>query len=106
MFSPNASPIPDAIVASAEEKLRHSAYLALQGVTCTYADGVLTLYGCLVSYHQKQIAQELVSGIDGVNEIRNLIGVVSMEQRQNCSELTCPRLRSGEGTTSHDKEVV
>jgi osmotically-inducible protein OsmY len=96
MDPPNSSLLPADIVTAAEERLRSSRYLGLQGVTCTFADGVLTLLGCLTSFHQKQMAQEAVAGIDGVKEIRNLIGVVTMEQRQNCRTQGCPRLQKGE----------
>jgi hypothetical protein len=86
------SPVIPNIAALAQERLRQSAYLALHDVACFYAHGVLTLHGCLPSHHLKQMAQVVVGEMAGIEQIENLIGVVSWEQRRHCSAFHCPRL--------------
>jgi hypothetical protein len=61
----------------AEGLLRRSPYLALKNVTCDLFDGVLVLRGCLPSYYLKQIAQEAVALLEGVERIDNQIQVVT-----------------------------
>jgi osmotically-inducible protein OsmY len=68
----------------AESRLRSNAYLALKNVSCDYHDGVLTLRGCLPTYYLKQIAQEAVARIEGVERIANEIEVVSSLRRAVC----------------------
>jgi len=40
-------------------------------------DGVLVLRGCLPTYYLKQIAQEVMGDLEGVNRIDNQIQVVN-----------------------------
>jgi len=61
----------------AENGLRKSPYLALSKVSCEFHDGVLTLRGCLPRYHLKQIAQEVVADVPGVEHVENQIEVVA-----------------------------
>jgi len=60
---------------SAERRLRRSSYFVLSTIGCTYRDGVLTLQGHLPTQYLKQVAQETVSGLDGVRAIANQIEV-------------------------------
>jgi osmotically-inducible protein OsmY len=52
-------------------RLRRSSYREVRGVTCEFHEGVLTLRGHLPSFYLKQVAQSLVDGIEGVEEINN-----------------------------------
>jgi osmotically-inducible protein OsmY len=61
----------------AENRLRGNSYLALKNISCEFADGVLTLRGCLPSYYLKQIAQETVAPLEGVAHVVNQIAVVA-----------------------------
>ena len=61
----------------AEGCLRRNPYLALKNVACDCREGVLVLRGCLPSYYLKQIAQEAVAGLEGVERIDNQIQVVT-----------------------------
>jgi osmotically-inducible protein OsmY len=61
----------------AESRLRSNAYLALKNVSCTYDRGVLTLAGWLPTYYLKQLAQEVVAGVDGVEKVVNQVEVVA-----------------------------
>ncbi|MFC1597030.1 BON domain-containing protein [Planctomycetota bacterium] len=56
-------------------RLRCSAYGDIRGVTCEFHEGVLTLRGRVPSYYMKQIAQSLVLGMEGAEEINNRLEV-------------------------------
>lgn len=62
---------------SVECRLRGSPYLALRNVGCAYSDGLLTLRGCLPTYYLKQMAQEVIVGVEGVRAIANEIEVIA-----------------------------
>ena len=59
----------------AESRLRSNSYLSLRNVSCDYHAGVLTLRGCLPTYYLKQMAQEVVAGVEGAEQISNQIEV-------------------------------
>ncbi len=52
-------------------------YLALENIFCDSLGGVLALRGCLPTYYLKQIAQEVVARLEGVEAIDNQIQVVT-----------------------------
>ena len=64
-----------AITEVAMERLRASPYKTMQRVSCECKHGVLFLQGRLFSVHEKQIAQEVVAGINGVTQVVNEIQV-------------------------------
>jgi osmotically-inducible protein OsmY len=55
--------------------LQASHYKVLRRVSCDCKDGVLTLKGRVFSFHEKQIAQETVSSIEGATLVVNEIEV-------------------------------
>jgi hypothetical protein len=59
----------------AESKLRRSAYLALQHLSCEFCAGVLTLRGRLPSYYLKQVALAVVATVRGVERINDQVEV-------------------------------
>lgn len=59
----------------AEKCLHGNRYLALKNVRCDYLDGVLFLQGYLPTYYLKQLAQEAVADLNGVERIDNQIQV-------------------------------
>jgi osmotically-inducible protein OsmY len=61
----------------AESRLRSNPYLALKNISCRFHDGVLVLQGCLPSYYLKQVAQEVVAPLTGVERIENQIEVIA-----------------------------
>jgi osmotically-inducible protein OsmY len=65
----------------AENELRRNAYVALKNISCEYHDGVLVLNGCLPTYYLKQVAQEAIARVDGVQRVENRIAVVSPSSR-------------------------
>ena len=60
----------------AEGRLRRNPYLALRNVSCDCRGGVLVLRGRLPSYYLKQVAQEAVVRLEGVQGVENQIEVV------------------------------
>lgn len=63
------------IAEAAMERLRESPYEALRRISCECKHGVLFLRGRLLSFHEKQVAQETVARIDGVTQVVNEIEV-------------------------------
>jgi osmotically-inducible protein OsmY len=61
----------------AERLLRSNPYLTLKNVSCDWHDGVVVLRGCVPSFYLKQIAQEVVASVEGVERIENQIEVVT-----------------------------
>jgi osmotically-inducible protein OsmY len=53
----------------AMERLRTSPYKVLRRISCECKHGVLFLRGRLFSFHEKQVAQEVVAGISGVTQV-------------------------------------
>ena len=71
--------------AVAERGLRSSRYSALQHVSCDCRGGVLVLRGCLPTYYLKQLAQEVVAHLEGVEGVENQIQVVPGASRSGPS---------------------
>lgn len=61
----------------AEDRLRRSAYSALQQLSCEFRTGVLTLRGRLPSYFLKQVALAVVAAFEGVERIDDRVEVVA-----------------------------
>jgi hypothetical protein len=66
---------PSQIAEVAESRLRGNGYLALRSISCTFDRGALVLRGYVPTYFLKQVAQEVVSKIDGVRAVDNRIEV-------------------------------
>lgn len=61
----------------AERRLSQSPYIELRRVSCSVCEGVLTLFGSVPSYYLKQMAQNVVDCLPGVQRIENCLEVVS-----------------------------
>ena len=70
------------IAEMAEARLRKSSYLTLCNVFCEFQEGVLTLRGCLPRYYLKQVAQEVVAELPGVEHVDNQIEVLPVHRRE------------------------
>ncbi|MCY2996162.1 MAG: BON domain-containing protein [Planctomycetota bacterium] len=68
----------------AEGCLQRSGYTALQNISCESRDGVLVLRGRVSSYYLKQLAQETVRRIEGVESIVNAVEVFVDKTRVVC----------------------
>ncbi|MGO8746672.1 MAG: BON domain-containing protein [Thermoguttaceae bacterium] len=64
------------VTEEARERLRQSPYMPVRSLSCEFDRGVLRLRGSLSSFYQKQLAQEAVVGLSGVEEIVNEVAVV------------------------------
>lgn len=63
------------VAENAHRRLRRNPHRCVREVTCDYHEGVLFLHGRVPSYYFKQLAQESVRGLEGVEEIVNRIEV-------------------------------
>ena|SRR3972149_6375303 len=62
----------------AQSRLYGSGYHTVRCVSCEFHEGVLILHGRTPSYYLKQVAQEVVKHVRGVEEIVNRIEVARM----------------------------
>jgi osmotically-inducible protein OsmY len=63
------------LVDRARTALRLSPHLARKQLRLEALEGRLVLHGVVGSYYQKQIAQETLRKVDGVEQIENLLQV-------------------------------
>jgi osmotically-inducible protein OsmY len=70
---------PCGVAEIAEARFRAHSRTALRCIICTFDRGVLVLEGRLCTFFQKQLAQELVATLDGVEQVVNRIEVVSSD---------------------------
>jgi osmotically-inducible protein OsmY len=63
------------IAEAAMDCLRASRYKVLWRVSCECRLGILFLRGHLFSFHEKQVAQEVVARVNGVAQVVNEIDV-------------------------------
>jgi osmotically-inducible protein OsmY len=77
------TPIPyilwamNTIEAEAQIRLRRSDILELHHVRCTFHRGVLTLHGIVSNSHARQVAQELIADLEGIDIMDNQLTLVS-----------------------------
>lgn len=60
----------------AQAILSASTYAAIRALTCDDHEGVLSIRGQVASFYLKQVAQTIVRGTPGVEEINNQVRVV------------------------------
>jgi hypothetical protein len=83
----------------ADMRMQQSLYPELRRVLCNYRHGILTLYGVVSSFHVRQIAQELVEGLEGIVVIDNQLVVA--EKKASPISGTGPRY----GGTASDRST-
>jgi osmotically-inducible protein OsmY len=66
------------IAQTARDRLDRNPGLCHGAVSCEFQQGILLLYGCLPTYYQKQVAQEAVRGLEGVQKVVNHIEVEAL----------------------------
>jgi osmotically-inducible protein OsmY len=71
----------EAVARRAEALLQHHSYLTLRNISCAAHGNTLILRGCLPTYYLKQLAQEAVSFLEGVDQVVNDIQVQTMPRR-------------------------
>ena len=70
--------LPDAkkTAEAAKHRILHRPHLAMQRLWCEFDQGRLFLRGQVPSFYFKQLAQEAVVGMEGVQQVVNEIEVV------------------------------
>jgi osmotically-inducible protein OsmY len=63
------------VAEQARERLRAAPRQSLCYISCQYQHGLLILRGKVVSYYEKQLAQEAVVRLEGVAQVVNQIEV-------------------------------
>jgi osmotically-inducible protein OsmY len=74
----NDAAIPMAVAELGKARLAACPYHALRSVICEFRHGILTLRGRLPTFFHKQMAQEVVNGLNGVSQIVNQIEVMAL----------------------------
>mgnify|MGYP003669764190 FL=1 len=85
-LNPDASaeqPCYYCITAAVRRSWASSGYTALRGIECRFEDGVLIIRGSVSSFYYKQMAQELVRCVDGVDQIVNELAVPLCDTTKN-----------------------
>jgi hypothetical protein len=77
MVTDHTTPVECPITLLAVCRLRESGYGALHGVGCAFESGVLHLRGYVPTYYLKQVAQSLVTDLEGVLQVKNQLEVCS-----------------------------
>lgn len=67
MMNPTALPLADQVI----RVVTLSPYLNQSGVEVETQDGEVTIRGTVSSYYQKQMAQESLRDLEGVNVVKN-----------------------------------
>ncbi len=80
----------------ADKRMQQSLYPELRRVLCNYRHGILTLYGVVSSFHVRQIAQELVQGLEGIEIIDNQLVVAEKKASPNSNGEV---MSDGDGST-------
>jgi osmotically-inducible protein OsmY len=73
----------DAIAITATQRLRSSHNMELKRILCEVCTGILTIRGRVSSYYLKQLAQELVRPLAGVNRIVNDLEIVDIHNKSH-----------------------
>lgn len=75
MTAPVAQPIQRNLAEEVEGAIRQSPYLSDREMRIQALNGVIKLEGQVNSFFQKQMAQELLRRVDGVQRIDNRLSV-------------------------------
>ena len=70
------------VVARVRQCLQDASYYSLRRISCEFHEGILFLRGRVPSYYLKQVAQEIIRKIDGVEEIANRLEVAEPGHHQ------------------------
>jgi osmotically-inducible protein OsmY len=76
----------DEMAIAAMHRLRSSHNMELKRILCEVRTGILTIRGRVHSYYLKQLAQELVRPVAGVNRIVNQLEVVDVPDKSHKAE--------------------
>jgi len=77
----------ESIAQSVKECLRSHAYRELRSLSCEFCNGIVTLRGEVTTYFNKQLAQESVRRLAGVEVIINAVAVLATNQSDPCPNM-------------------
>ena len=77
---PPGDPSPGDVAPAAQVRIQMARHHSLRLLTCEHRNGVLVLRGQVATFHHKQLAQESVRDVPGVELIKNLVQVVPRER--------------------------
>lgn len=80
-ITPKAVEICNRLTQVSQQLIKNSKYSEVRSVQCEVHEGLLFLRGQVSSYHLKQLAQEVVSQVEGIEAIVNCIEVVYPDSR-------------------------
>jgi osmotically-inducible protein OsmY len=89
--------LSEAKARGARQRILNSNYAEVRCVRCEVRDGILYLFGQVTSFYLKQLTQEAVRSVEGVDVI------------SNCVEVNYParhRQTESEGPTNLSKQVL
>lgn len=66
---------PARIESIVQSRLRGSPYPSIQRLNCDFVDGRVVLRGRVPSFFEKQVAQESIADLDGIDQIINGVEV-------------------------------
>ena len=66
----------DSIAAEAESRLHESSYSELHSIRCTFHLGILRLHGVVPSFYVRQLAQDLIEDLKGIQIVDNQLVIV------------------------------
>ena len=78
-------PDDDGIRTAALELFHSSGYTVLRRLRCEVTDAVVIVHCILPSYYLKQVAQEIVLRLEGIQSVMNLVEVRELDSSP-CSE--------------------
>lgn len=70
------------IVTDVKNRWASSGYASLTKIECACVDGVLVIRGTVSSYDYKQLAQECIRGVQGIQQIVNELTVPEWNERR------------------------
>lgn len=74
--APPGTPRSEKTAQAAQQRIRQESHLSMQRIWCAVERNHLFLRGQVPSYYHKQLAQEVVAGLEGVGQVVNEIEVI------------------------------
>jgi len=74
-IEPTKAAVKNKVAVEAKRRLQATSYFALRSVSCEFHEGMLVLRGKVPSFYLKQIAQEIMQNMEGVDALVNALEV-------------------------------
>lgn len=86
--SVDGNAVSGSLADAAHQQLRSGTYREVRELTCEQHGGVLILLGQVSSWYRKQMAQEVIRRLPGIEEIKNCMEVVPQSPPKHWPEQT------------------